>query len=93
MFNKKSFVVTAALIFLGVSAANAENPPCYTLASIQGSWAIIGTYGANVAIALGQRYIDANGNMTGVFVLNAPTSGSTTATEQSQRVPRRERTP
>ena len=78
MFNKKSLFVTAALIFLGVSAANAENPPCFTVASLQGSWAGIATYGANVAIAFGQRYIDGNGNMTGVYVLNGPTAGSTT---------------
>lgn len=78
MSNKKSWVVPAVMIlvsFLGVSSANAENPACYTLASIQGSWAIIGTYGANVAIALGQRYIDPTGNLTGVYVLNAPTIG------------------
>ena len=81
MSNKKSLFVPAALIFtslLGVSAANAENPPCYTLASLQGSWTLIGNYGANVAIAFGQRYVDGNGNLSGVFVLNGPTAGSTT---------------
>ncbi len=81
MFNKKSLFVAAVLIFtsvLGVSIANAQNPPCYTLASLQGSWSVIGNYGANVAIAFGQRYVDGNGNMTAVFVLNGPTAGSTT---------------
>ena len=61
-----------------MSAANAENPPCYTLASLQGSWTLVATYGANVAVAFGQRYLDGNGNLSGVFVLNAPTAGSTT---------------
>ncbi len=75
MSNKKSWFVPAVLIFLGVSAANAQNPACYTQASIQGSWAIVGTYGANIAIALGQRYIDPSGSLTGVYVLNAPTIG------------------
>jgi hypothetical protein len=78
VFNIKRLFVPAALIsvsFLGVSAVNAQNPACYTQASIQGSWAIVGTYGSNIAIAIGQRYIDASGNLTGVYVLNAPTIG------------------
>ena len=78
MSNKKSWFVPAILMNLGVSAANAAAPQCYTLASIQGSWATVGTYGANVALGFGQRYIDANGVMTGVFILNAPTIGDTT---------------
>jgi len=81
MFNKKSLFVAAELIFmsfLGVSAAKAENPPCYTLGSLQGSWALIANYGANVAISFGERYLDGNGNLSGVFVLNGPTAGSTT---------------
>ena len=82
MFNKKSFFVPAALIitwFLGVSAAHAEKPEqCYTVSSIQGHYAVVGTYGANVAIALGERQLDGKGNFTGAFVLNEPTAGSTT---------------
>jgi hypothetical protein len=78
VFNMKSFVVPAALVFasiLGTSTAKAENPACYTLASLQGSWSVVATYGANVAIALGQRYLDGGGNLTGVFTLNAPVVG------------------
>jgi hypothetical protein len=81
MFNKKCLFVTAALIFtsiVGGPAAHAQNPPCYTLASLQGTWAGVATYGANVAEAFGHRVIDANGNFTGAFVLNGPTAGSTT---------------
>ena len=82
MFNKKSLFVPVTLIvtsFLGVSAANAEKPQqCYTVSSIQGHYAVIGKYGANVAIALGERQLDGKGNFTGTFVLNEPTAGSTT---------------
>lgn len=40
MFSKQSWIVPAASIlvsFLGVSAANAEDSQCYTVASLQGS--------------------------------------------------------
>src|ERR1035438_4416176 len=56
MFNKKRLFVPAALILaglIGVSKANAQDPTCpYTLASLQGSYAVIVNYGANVAIGL-----------------------------------------
>ena len=82
MFRKKSLFVPAALIlaaFLGVSAANAQNPACpYTLASLQGSYGIVSTYGANVAMGLATRSYDGNGNLTGTFTVNQPTAGSTT---------------
>ena len=65
--------------FLGsASAANAEQPRCYTVQSLQGAWAVIGTYGANVAKGIGQRDLEENGDFAGTFVLNAPTAGSTT---------------
>jgi hypothetical protein len=83
MFNKKSLFVPAALIlanYLGVSAANAQTAQakCFTVASLQGNYTVIGTYGANVAIAFGVRNLDGNGNLTGTFVVNEPTAGSTT---------------
>jgi hypothetical protein len=82
MFSNKSLLVPAALIltsFLGVSAANAQKPqPCYTLASLKGSYAIIGNYGANLAMSLATRQMDGNGNLTGTFLVNEPTPGSTT---------------
>jgi hypothetical protein len=65
--------------FLGASAARAQDPACpYTLASLQGSYSVIGNYGANVAIALGVRYLDGNGNLTASYIVNEPTAGSTT---------------
>ncbi len=50
----------------------------YTLASLQGNYAVIGTYGANVAVALAIRNFDGAGNLTGAFIVNEPTAGSTT---------------
>jgi hypothetical protein len=35
-------------------------------------------YGANVAIALGRRHFDGDGNLTGTILVNEPTPGSTT---------------
>jgi hypothetical protein len=77
----KRLTVPAVLIsmsFLGASAANAQVARCYTLASLQGNYGIVTTYGASVAIALGTRTYDGNGNMTGTFLINEPTAGSTT---------------
>jgi hypothetical protein len=81
MFNKKdSFVTTvfAFLSFVGATAANAQPPACYTVAALQGQYSLVGTYGANLAIAFGMRYFDGSGNLTGTFVVNEPTAGSTT---------------
>ena len=81
MFSKKSLFVPAVLIFtglLGAPAANAQTQQCYTLASLQGQFALVGNYGANVAIAFGVRTYDGNGNFTSTFIINEPTAGSTT---------------
>jgi hypothetical protein len=81
MLSNQRLFVPATLIltsFFGVSALNAQNPSCYTLASLQGSYAVIGNYGANVAMALAAEYLDGNGNLTRNAVVNQPTAGSTT---------------
>jgi hypothetical protein len=82
MFNNKTLFVPAALILaslLSVSAANAQDPTCpYTLASLQGSYAVIVNYGANVALGLQAESLDGKGNLTRTGVLNQPTAGSTT---------------
>lgn len=79
MFSKKSFFASTTFIFglLGASAAANAQPRCFTLASLQGAYAVVGNYGANVAITLGTRIFDGNGNLTGSFVINEPTPGST----------------
>lgn len=82
MFSKKSLFVPAALIFtsfFGVSAANAQDPTCpYTLASLQGSYAVVNTYGANLALGLQAESLDGKGNLTRTGVLNQPKPESTT---------------
>jgi YD repeat-containing protein len=81
MFSNQRLFVPATLLltsFFGVFAANAQNPACYNLASLQGSYAVIGSYGANVAMALAVEYLDGNGNLTRNAVVNQPTAGSAT---------------
>jgi hypothetical protein len=79
MLNKKRLFVQVALILACVSFAKAQTPTCqYSLASLQGSYAVVGNYGANVAIAFGSRSYDGNGNMSGTFLVNQPKVGSTT---------------
>jgi hypothetical protein len=82
MFSKKRLFVPAVSIltsFFGVSAANAQDPTCpYSLASLQGSYAVLVNYGAAVAIGLQIQVLDGKGNLTRTGVLNQPTAGSTT---------------
>jgi hypothetical protein len=81
MFNK-SLLVSTVLIssgLLGVSAARAdEDTHCYTVASIRGTYVVVATYSANVALAFGVRHFDGQGNVKGTFTLNAPVVGSAT---------------
>lgn len=80
MFRQK--IQAAAVIFTGflcASAANAQPPrQCFTLASIQGNYGVVATYGANVALSLAVRTADGNGNWSANFIVNEPTPGSTT---------------
>ncbi|HVO97398.1 MAG TPA: hypothetical protein VMT15_04995 [Bryobacteraceae bacterium] len=79
MFQKSLVAAFLFTGFFGASAANAQPPrQCYTLASLQGNYEVVVNYGSNVAMALGTRSYDGNGNMTGTFLINAPTAGSTT---------------
>lgn len=71
-------VLTSMLVTDVVSATAQEWHTCFTLASLKGSYSIVGTYGANIAIALAKRYVDGDGNLTGTFLVNEPTPGSTT---------------
>ena len=82
MLNKKCTLIPAALVLFGVfgvSAAKADDDAhCYTVASLKGTYAVVATYSANVALALAIRHFDGQGNLTGTFTLNAPVVGSTT---------------
>lgn len=74
------FVATAlglSVSFGGVRT-KADQPMCYTLESLEGSWAVVATYSANVAKSFGERTIGEDGSFTGTFVLNGPVVGSTT---------------
>lgn len=76
MFHRKSpfgALALAFVVFSGVSVASAQdNDDCYTVASVQGSWAVVTTFGANFAKALGTRKVDENGVFTGTALVNAP---------------------
>ena len=77
----KLLIVAAATVTcfgFGISAASADETHCYTVASLKGTYTSIATYGANVALALGVRHFDGQGNLTGTFTLNAPDPTSTT---------------
>jgi hypothetical protein len=81
MFNKKILIRLNALVllgFIGVSTARADDPQCYTVASLKGTYAVVVAYGANVAMALALRHFDGQGNLSGTFTLNEPTPGSST---------------
>lgn len=67
-----------ATLAAGMSAARADDTHCYTVASIKGTYTVIGTYGANVALALGVRHFNGQGNLTGTFLVNEPDPASTT---------------
>lgn len=79
---RMKWIITAAItigsVLTTVSARAQDTPTCFDLASLQGNYTIIGTYGANVAIALAKRYMDGKGNLTGTFIVNEPLAGSTT---------------
>ncbi len=78
---KRSFVLAVLIVtsFLVVPAANAQDPTCpYTLGSLKGPYAVVNTYGANVALGLQAESFDGRGNMTRTGVLNQPKADSTT---------------
>jgi hypothetical protein len=81
MLNKKGLFAATALVFLGflgVPTAKAQDKQCYTVASLKGTYGVVATYGANVALALAVRNFDGQGNLTGTFTLNEPDPASST---------------
>jgi hypothetical protein len=78
----KNLVLKVTLVscaLLGTSVANAQDhTQCYNLASIKGSYGTVGTYGANLALAVAVRYYDGKGNFTATFTVNEPDPTSTT---------------
>lgn len=76
------YFVAAALciVSFGATAASAQdqdNPQCYTVESLKGSYAIIGHYGDHLALALTEGQFDGKGNFTSTFIVNEPDPTST----------------
>ncbi len=69
-----SFAVAPSSIALaqGLKAT----PPAYSLTSLRGDYAVIGTYGANVARLIGTYHADGEGNVEGTARVNLPGSGN-----------------
>ena len=85
MFKRKMLFAPAALAcvgLLGLTAAKADDDAhCYTLASLEGTFAVVSRYGNDgdhVAEALSVRQFDGNGNLMGTFITNEPVVGSPT---------------
>jgi hypothetical protein len=81
MKNKRCSLAPAAILFascIGGTLANAQTPACYTVESMEGSFATIGTYGPGIAMALAVRSHDALGNLSAAAINNLPRAGSTT---------------
>ena len=81
MLRKVNFVVVLCLVFLCATTANAQDqdhPECYTLASLQGSYPIIGHYGDHLALALAEGQFDGKGNFKSTFIVNEPDTTSAT---------------
>jgi hypothetical protein len=71
-----AIAIASSLTTLPVHAQDAQ--PCFDLTSLKGTYTVIGTYGANVGIALATRTVDGKGNLSGKFIVNEPLAGSTT---------------
>lgn len=70
--------LAVGILGAGLTAARADDTHCYNVASLKGTYAVIGTYGANVALALAVRHFDGQGNLSGTFTVNEPDPASTT---------------
>jgi hypothetical protein len=81
MLRRVNFVVVLCLVFLCATTSNAQDQDhqeCYTPASLQGSYAIIGHYGDHLAIELAEGQFDGKGNFKSTFIVNEPDPTSTT---------------
>ncbi len=67
----------AGMLSIAAPAATAQADaqgwtPSYTAASIRGDYAVVASYGANVAQALGTQAADGHGNLRGSALVNQP---------------------
>ena len=82
MFSKKNWCLMTAsisVVILSMSSINAQAQTCpFSLASLQGYYAVVITYGANVGMGLQSEHLDGKGNLTRTGIINQPVVGSTT---------------
>ncbi len=69
-----SFAMAAPAAVFAQEANRAPSP--YRLASLEGNYAVVGTYGANVARLLGTYHADGQGNIKGTAKVNLPGPGN-----------------
>ena len=85
MFSNKRLFVPVTMVlssFFGVFAARAQPPQppqCYNLASLQGSYGMVGYYTGGIALAMAVEYFDGNGNMTRNAIVNQPPAATAAA--------------
>jgi len=59
----------------GQNSLSAEMSPRFNLASLEGDYAVVNHYGANLALAIGTGHFDGAGNLLrATYLLNRPTS-------------------
>lgn len=79
MFNKKSFFTLTLVFSALLGVASAQSPICpYDLSSLQGTYAVVLTYGSNVAAGLQIEKLDGYGHVTRSGPINQPVVGSAT---------------
>jgi len=67
-----SYIVLQRSRKCGTADASHRATPAYSLASYQGDYAVIGTYGQNVARLIGTYHADGKGNVGGTARVNLP---------------------
>ena len=68
------FAIAPASIVL--AQGSKTDQPAYSLASLKGDYAVVGTYGANVARLIGTYHADGKGNVEGTARVNLPGSSN-----------------
>jgi hypothetical protein len=67
-------VVLGILAWEATPALNAQAHHVYGVASLQGDYAVVNHYGANLALGIGTVQFDGTGKLQGTLLLNRPTS-------------------
>lgn len=60
-----------------ISMESAEFFPTFHLGSLEGDYAVVNHYGANLALGIGVEHFDGNGQLRGTLLLNRPTATGT----------------